>query len=58
VKKLKEDGRLEEYRKTLKYRKIFMVQPDIIVEQFVEGEFVKYLNNTGDCLKGNYVRPE
>ena len=48
VKKLKEDGKLEEYGQTLKYRKIFMAQPgNIIVEQFVEGEFVKFLNNTG-----------
>ena len=48
AKKLKENGKLVEYGQTFKYRKIFMVQPgNIVVEQFVEGEFVKFLNNTG-----------
>ena len=47
-KKLKEDGKLEDYGKTLQFKKIYMVQPgNIIVEEFVEGEFVKFLNNTG-----------
>ena len=48
AKKLKENGKLVEYGQTFKYRKIFMAQPgNIVVEQFVEGEFVKFLNNTG-----------
>jgi hypothetical protein len=47
-KKLKEDGKLEDYGQTLQFKKICMAQPgSIIVEEFVEGEFVKFLNNTG-----------
>jgi hypothetical protein len=47
-KKLKEDGKLEDYGQTLQFKKIYMAQPgNIIVEEFVEGEFVKFLNNTG-----------
>jgi hypothetical protein len=47
-KKLKEDGKLEDYDQTLQFKNICMAQPgSIIVEEFVEGEFVKFLNNTG-----------
>lgn len=47
-KKLKEDGKLEDYGQTLQFKKIYLAQPgNIIVEEFVEGEFVKFLNNTG-----------
>jgi hypothetical protein len=47
-KKLKEDGKLEDYGQTLQFKKICMAQPgSIIVEEFVEGECVKFLNNTG-----------
>jgi hypothetical protein len=42
-KKLKEDGKLEDYGQTLQFKKICMAQPgSIIVEEFVEGEFVNF----------------
>ena len=58
AKKLQEDGKLEEYGQTLKYRKIFIAQPgNIVVEQFVEGDFVKFLNNTGSvCGEDSELR--
>ncbi|CAB4036985.1 transient receptor potential cation channel subfamily M member 6-like [Paramuricea clavata] len=47
-KKLKEDGKLGDYGQTLQFKKIYMAQPgNIIVEEFVEKEFVKFLNTTG-----------
>ena len=58
TKKLQEDSKIEQYGQTLKYRKIFMAQPgNIVVEQFVAEEFVKFLNNTGSvCAEDSELR--
>jgi hypothetical protein len=57
-KKLKEDGKLEDYGQILQFKKIYMAQPgNIIVEECVEGGFVKFLNNTGAvCGNASYAR--
>lgn len=48
IETLKKNGNLQRYGQTLKYKKVFMGQPEnVIVEEFVEGEFVKYINNNG-----------
>lgn len=53
--KLKNDltrkGNLEQYGETLEYKKIYLGKMEgdkiVTVEEYVEGEFSKYLNNTG-----------
>lgn len=57
-KKLKDEKKLEQYGQTMKYRKVFMGQPgNVVVEEFVEGKFVKYINNTGEpCGDDSEIR--
>ncbi|CAB4026843.1 transient receptor potential cation channel subfamily M member 6-like [Paramuricea clavata] len=57
---LKDAGKAEQYGPHLKYRKIFLGKTDegesLTVEEFVSGEFVKYINNNGiPCVSGNNV---
>lgn len=50
-----------EYGQVLEYRKIFMGKTDIdefvTVEEYIEGDFVKYINNNGQlCGKDSEIR--
>lgn len=58
TKKLRKEGKLEQYGETLKYKKIYMGKPDyMVIEEFVEGEFIKFLNNTGSlCGEDSEIR--
>lgn len=53
-KELKEGENLELYGKTLTYKRIFLGRINretgeqwVTVEEFIDGEFIKYVNNTG-----------
>ncbi|CAB4002438.1 transient receptor potential cation channel subfamily M member 6-like [Paramuricea clavata] len=57
---LKDAGKAEQYSPLLKYRKIFLGKTDegetLTVEEFVSGEFVKYINNNDiPCVSGNVI---
>ena len=54
MRELKEGGNLELYGKTLAYKHIFLGRINgetgeqwVKVEEFIDGEFTKYVNNTG-----------
>jgi hypothetical protein len=50
MKKVKEEGFTTQYGETLKFKDVFFAKVDeecVTLEEFIEGEFVKYINNTG-----------
>ena len=50
TKKVKEEGLTTQYGETLKFKDVFFAKVDeecVTLEEFIEGEFVKYINNTG-----------
>ena len=50
TKKVKEAGVTTEYGETLKFKDVFFAKLDgecVTLEEFIEGDFIKYINNTG-----------
>jgi hypothetical protein len=50
TKKVKEEGLTTQYGETLKFKDVFFAKVDeecVTLEEFIEGDFVKYINNTG-----------
>ena len=56
---LNDAGKAKQYGPHRKYRKIFLSKTDgetLTLEEFVSGEFVKYIDNNGiPCVSGNNV---
>ena len=58
-KKVQELNVSKEFGETLKYREIYLAKPDgecLTLEEFIEGKFEKYINNTGEvCMPNDHV---